>query len=805
MKHRTVFPLATLLLLFQTATVFAVPAAPLLHTLEQGDGTAFSARRWGDEHNSGWETADGYSILFDTAEKGWMYAARGKDGALVSSGNRVGNFSPEGVLSKKIRPKPKPVRGRVAGPLNRTPLFSGSTGDTSASSQAPVMAPSVVITANLPVILVNFKNTATTYAATDFNTLLFGNATNSMRDYYSEVSYGAFTVSPGPAGVIGWFKAAKLHDYYGQNVNGFDAWPGDLVYEAVQAADATVDFSQYDRNGDCYVDTVAIVHQGAGEEAGTDPNDIWSHSWDLASAKYFGNSTYGTYTTNDLCSTNPSQYVKVNDYIIQPETLGTGISTVGVFAHEYGHALGLPDLYDTDYTSQGIGNWSLMAGGSWNGVSRGGDRPAHLDPWSRYALGWIAPVRIDATTTGKTIAPVETGAELYQLLGSGTQSGASEYFLLENRQKTGFDAALPGSGLLIWHIDELMANNDSEWYPGCTSCTSHYKVALVQADNNFSMEKNNNGGDSGDPFPGSSNRQSFSIASTPDNNLYNVSTAGFSLDAIAISGQTATLDITFVDTVLTSTPPALSTSATAGFSFSSPSAAATFQCKLDSATWSGCSSPAAFTGLAEGAHTFSVRATDSQGATDSTPVIYNWTIDTAPPETVINSGPPSLSTTSSATFSFSSPDPPATFNCSLDNAPWSSCSSPVTVSGLGEGPHTLKVRAVDPAGNSDPTPSSWNWSISLAQILKLVTSGQPDSYYTTLAAAITSLTLDIPATINLIAGNIAESITINNCGQLITFKGGYDNSFTMVTGSTFLPGPIIIACGTLIIDNLVIL
>lgn len=805
MKLRITLLLSTIYLLFQTSAAFAVPAAPLVHTLEQGDGTTFSARRWGDEHNSGWETAEGYSILFDEAEKGWMYAARGKDGTLVSSGHRVGSFTPEGVLSKKIRPDKKPERRRPGATFNRTPALAAATGGAAAANPLLAAAPPAMVTANVPVILVNFKNTATTYAATDFNTLLFGSSNNSMSDYYSEVSYGAFTVSPGPAGVIGWFKAANIHNYYGQNVNGFDAKPGDLVYEAVQAADATVDFSQYDRDGDCYVDTVAIVHQGAGEEAGTDPNDIWSHSWDLASAKYFGNSTYDTYTTNDICKTNPSQYVKINDYIIQPETFGTGISTVGVFAHEYGHALGLPDLYDTDNTSQGIGNWSLMAGGSWNGVSRGGDRPAHLDPWSRYALGWIAPVRIGTTTTGKTIAPVETGAELYQLLGSGTQSGAAEYFLLENRQKTGFDAALPGSGLLIWHIDELMSDNKSEWYPGCTSCTSHYKVALVQADNNFNLEKNNNGGDSGDPFPGSANRQSFNIASAPGNNLYSGSSAGFSLDAIAISGQTATLDITFVDTVLTSTPPALSNSATAGFSFSSPSAAATFQCKMDSVPWAGCTSPATYSGLAEGTHTFSVKATDSQGATDSTPATHSWTVDTSPPETSISSGPAAFATTASATFNFTSPDPAATFSCSLDNAQWSSCSSPATFSGLVEGSHSLRVRAVDPAGNIDSTPSLWSWSISLSQILKLVASGQQDTYFTTLAAAMASLPPAVPATLNLIAGNIAESITINSCGQVITFKGGYDNAFTVVTGSTLLPGPIIIGCGTLIIDNLVIL
>lgn len=805
MKLRIILLLPALMLLFQSSSVLAVPAAPIVHTLEQGDGTPFSARRWGDEHNSGWETVDGYTILFDEAEKGWMYATKGKDGSLVSSGHRVGSFSPEGILTRKIRPAGRPVRRKPTGTFNRTPLLSGSTGTQSSIIQSPATAPASVITANLPVILVNFKNTQTVYSAADFSTLLFGNATNSMSDYYSEVSYGAFTVSPGPSGVTGWFKASNIHDYYGQNVNGFDAWPGDLVYEAVQASDATVDFSKYDLNGDCYVDVVAIIHQGAGEEASSDPQNIWSHSWDLDSAKYFANSHYGAYTTNDICAANPSMYVKVNDYIMQPEEYSSGISTMGVFAHEYGHSLGLPDLYDTDYSSQGIGSWSLMAGGSWNGLTRAGDRPSHLDPWSRNALGWITPVSIESTITGKTISPVESGAELYKLLGSGTQSGASEYFLLENRQKTGFDSALPGSGLLIWHIDELIPGNDNEWYPGCTNCTSHYKVALVQADNAFNLEKNNNSGDSGDPFPGSYNRQSFSIVSTPGNNLYNGYSSGFSLDAIAISGQTATLDITFVDTVITSAPPLFSNTPNPGFSFSSPSTAATYQCKLDTGQWVVCSSPKAFTGLPEGPHTFSVKATDSLGATDSTPAIYSWTIDTIPPETNISSAPPSLSTTSGATFSFTSPDAGATFSCTLDNSPWSSCSSPAVFYDLGDGPHSFQVRAVDQTGNSDPSPSSWSWNILLGQILKLVASGQPDTYFATLASAIAALPAAVPATLNLISGSIAESISINSCGQLITIKGGYDNGFTIVTGSTSVTSPIIIGCGTLIIDNLIVL
>jgi hypothetical protein len=138
-----------------------------------------------------------------------------------------------------------------------------------------------------------------------------------------------------------------------------------------------------------------------------------------------------------------------------PETLAGGISTMGVFAHEYGHALGLPDLYDTDYSSQGAGDWSLMSGGSWNGAARIGDRPAHLDAWCKYALGWATPMLIAASQDNITIAPASQSNAVYQFLPGSPASGG-EYFLVENRQTTpgSFDYALPGPGLLIWHIDE---------------------------------------------------------------------------------------------------------------------------------------------------------------------------------------------------------------------------------------------------------------------------------------------------------------------------------------------------------------
>ncbi|RMF90565.1 MAG: M6 family metalloprotease domain-containing protein [Nitrospinota bacterium] len=498
-----------------------MPAAPVIHTLRQADGTTFAARQWGDERQHGWETLDGYTIIFNTATGNWHYATLDTAGRLVPSPRVVGKDLPVPSVPKHLRPL---------------------AGENSAKQSIAVpfaldyqkVVPSTG-TAYLPVLLINFNNTATTYTPPQFDTLLFGLGNNSMSDYYDEVSYFNFALL---GNVFGWYTAAHSHDYYGQNVStgGTDQWPGDLVYEAVQAADPTVDFSLYDNDGDCYVDVVAVVHQGTGEEASGNPTDIWSHRWSLNAAQNAGRSHQGEYTTNDPCPAGGQ--IKVNDYILQPEQLSGGnMITVGVFCHEFGHALGLPDLYDTDNSSQGIGNWGLMGGGSWNKSSRPGDRPAHLSAWSKYRLGWVTPTQVEGTLPDEPIEPAAQSADVYQLLYGSPDKGG-EYFLIENRQKSGFDAGLPGTGLLIWHIEENKTNNKEECYPPSNCSTTHYKVALVQADNRWDLEKNQNRGDAGDPYPGSSNNTNFNDSSTPASKIWDGRSSNAGAINIRKSGST---------------------------------------------------------------------------------------------------------------------------------------------------------------------------------------------------------------------------------------------------------------------------
>src|SRR4030067_528681 len=207
--------------------------------------------------------------------------------------------------------------------------------------------------------------------------------------------------------------------------------------------------------------------------------------------------------------------------------------TIGVFAHEMGHGFwGLPDLYDRDpYDSERIGNWSLMAGGSWNGRFPGGASPAWPDAWSRMQMGILTPTTISSNTTGRSIPQAynnHSPSETVLKLDSATL-GTDEYFLLENRQQVSgaYDEYLPGEGLFIWHIDEAMwsysLQNDYECrtQPNYTcSETQHFLVRLAQADGALDLENKSDRGDSGDPFPGTSVKRNFTMLTDPESSSY---------------------------------------------------------------------------------------------------------------------------------------------------------------------------------------------------------------------------------------------------------------------------------------------
>lgn len=374
------------------------------------------------------------------------------------------------------------------------------------------------------VLLVDFsdnKASTTTYPTSHYEDLLFSKgtySTGSMRDFYLENSYNKFDLT---GTVSKWYRAPQTYAYYVDNQNGFGYYPKNaqrLVEDVVKAADTDIDFSQYDWDGDGYVDALIIVHAGFGAEEDGSTNKIWSHQWDAYAAISVDN-------------------VKVNTYSMQPDN-----GRVGVFSHETGHVLGLPDFYDYGYDSAGLGMWSLMAAGSWNGErdattgkvksDKAGTKPSQLDAWSKIKLGWISPTVLRTNLNNASFPKVETSSTVYKLWTSGKIE--QEYFLVENRQKTGFDEYLPGSGLLIYHIDETKKNNNDQY---------HYLVGLEEADGKYDLRSNSNSGDGGDPWPGTSSKTEFSDTSTPNSKSYSDTKTNVAVNNISASAATMTADL----------------------------------------------------------------------------------------------------------------------------------------------------------------------------------------------------------------------------------------------------------------------
>ncbi|MFQ5909510.1 MAG: M6 family metalloprotease domain-containing protein, partial [Thermoplasmata archaeon] len=372
-------------------------------------------------------------------------------------------------------------------------------------------------TEELLVILVEFNDVShdASNTQTKFQTLMFSTSPSerSLHNYYDEVSYGDLNVVGNSSS---WYTVSNPMREYGEDsLTGVDDFNGPvyrLVTDAVLLADADIDFSQYDYDGDGVVDHLAVVHAEQGQESSMNTNTIWSHRWAVLDA--------------DL-STPGSQQLMVDGVQVYWYTMQSELSPVGVFAHEFGHDLGMTDLYDSDDDSEGIGTWGLMGGGAWLG-SPAGSEPAHPCAWSKIELGWVVPFEILTPLVAQEIPQVETDPVVYKL-PIGESAAGEEYFLIENRQQVGFDSALPGSGLLIWHVDESVDSNDDQF---------HRMVDLEEADE----ENGENPTQTTDPW--SDSEDGFNPTSVPDSGSYAGVRTGWKVRNISPSGSNMTADIT---------------------------------------------------------------------------------------------------------------------------------------------------------------------------------------------------------------------------------------------------------------------
>ena len=201
------------------------------------------------------------------------------------------------------------------------------------------------------------------------------------------------------------------------------------------------------------------------------------------------------------------------------------------------------------------------------------------------------------------------------------------------------------------------------------------------------------------------------------------------------------MDTVAPNTTIDTKPNDPSNNASPSFTFSSNETGSTFECKLDSGSYTACTSPKSLTGLSEGPHTFYLRATDAAGNTDQSSASYSWTVDTTPPETTIDSHPSALTNSTSATFEFSSNEANSTFECKLDAGTFASCTSPKSYSNLADGSHTFQVRAKDNTGNLDLAPATQTWTI------ETILPPPPDTSKLAWAPPVltTPISVDVPA------------------------------------------------------------
>lgn len=498
---KKIFILSILFFVFMltgfSTELFAVTASPSPVKVKQPDGTEITVYVRGDKFYNWYEDDDGYTVIRDKNTKVWSYAEKNSFGDLKTSEHIVGKVSPKKLnIEKSLKDQTKLSEASLKRTefdvlqqktlLKHSRRLNAEQNVSKSSSQNNTVQKTVSPTGTKTnfVLLVEFNDLFftsnppfTSASETDirntfsdlFNKNGYNNdgAVGSVKDYFTEVSYGALEYKSVISPII---RIDQPHAYYADiNDDAYGHRAGALIKAALEKLHA--DYPTFLRD---YVwpDTsitepegFTVIHAGGGAEAGNKEEFIWSH------AQYFHISVGSPVTIEG---------VSFDRYHTEPAGRGYygngGITRIGVICHESLHFFGLPDLYDTTYSSSGLGAFSIMASGSWNSNTsdRDGRCPCHPDAWCKYALDWITP-QIPTEGVNYITTSAESSMAFYKLASSRAGFPSTQYFLLENRQSSGFDRSLPGTkrGILIYHIDETRTDNDNRY---------RYMVDIEEAD-----------------------------------------------------------------------------------------------------------------------------------------------------------------------------------------------------------------------------------------------------------------------------------------------------------------------------------
>jgi M6 family metalloprotease-like protein len=416
------------------------------------------------------------------------------------------------LRGRRVAELRREIRGRLL--AGRSVLEVGDGQNVSALVQA-AQGEVVAGTLNLPVMLILFQNTDSAALVQNVSRsvveqrLFSGDPAPpySVQTYYRELSNDSLIVN---GTVFEWGRVAQPDSFYEGNSNGLppDGDIPQLIADIASLWDTTVDFGQFDSDGpdgipnsgddDGYVDAIVLIHpkvDGSCKQINPDgETSIWAHRWSASS--WLGGQAY---VTDDAAAAGGN--ILIDDYTIQGGQGGdSGCASdeplaIGLVAHETGHLFGLPDLYDTSGLGAGIGRWGLMGSGN----SQVPSRPVHMTAWTKAQLGWVTEVVIDRDTT-LDVSPVVTSDTSY-ILPIREPAESTQYFILANRQRIGSDSMIIAEGLLIWHIDSVIARVRGLPYNNVNAFLPH-GVALEQADGRNDLLNGANRGDTGDPFPG---------------------------------------------------------------------------------------------------------------------------------------------------------------------------------------------------------------------------------------------------------------------------------------------------------------
>lgn|SRR5574344_597633 len=480
--------------------VDAVNAKKMWITVKQGDSTEVELMLRGNEHFHYFMTRDSLPVLKNEADGSYYYA------------NSYGyGMSRTAQMVHEIGVRTLPET-RVASEVATTVSVASATPMmTNTRSKSTELKSSYLGSKKGLVILTQFSdtkfslfsNSKVTYdSVLNCKNYHSGDFIGSVYDYFYAQSSGQFNLT---FDVVGPVTLSNTMSYYGGNDNsGEDKHPGQMAAEACLLVADSVDFSNYDWNGDGIVDQVFIQYAGYGEADGGASNTIWPHEWELSSSDYGKSLTIDGETVDTYACANELAHGTST-----PTSVG-----IGTFCHEFSHCLGFPDFYDKSGQSNfGMDAWDLLDYGNYNG---NGFCPAGYTSYEKWFCGWQEPIVLSSACDVDNIVPLSGGGNTYVVYNDNNDN---EYYLLENRQQTSWDAALPGAGLLILHVDY----SSNAWTNNTVNTSrTHQRMTIFHADNDKGTSISSL---AGDPFPYNGN-DSLTNNSAPASTLYNSNTDG---------------------------------------------------------------------------------------------------------------------------------------------------------------------------------------------------------------------------------------------------------------------------------------